>query len=229
MGDGKSDGKSVAATGDDLDEYAVAPVSDPWEPLNRATFWLNDGLYTFLFRPVSTVYKTIIPKFVRTGVYNAFENVKYPVRFVNDSLQGKFQRAGLETAKFLVNTTVGIGGLGRPSDHIPALADVPGADTGQTLAKWGIGNGPYIVLPLLGPSTVRDTVGLVGDYGLNPVTWVSFFYGGYTWFIAIPATNTVRALPVQLGIYDDATKSALDKYLAARSAYIQYRNGVNAR
>jgi phospholipid-binding lipoprotein MlaA len=122
-----------------------------------------------------------------------------------------------------VNTVVGIGGLGRPSDHIPALADVPAADTAQTFAKWGIGNGPYIVLPILGPSTLRDTVGLAGDYVLNPITWVSIVWGGYAWIVAIPTTNTVRALPVQLGQYDAITKDALDRYLAARSAYIQYR------
>ena len=100
---------------------------------------------------------------------------------------------------------------------------MPAADTGQTFAKWGIGHGAYIVLPLLGPNSLRDTVGLAGDYVLNPVNWVTILYGGYAWTIAIPSTNTLRALPDQLGKYDSATKNALDRYLAARSSYIQYR------
>ncbi|HEY8900679.1 MAG TPA: VacJ family lipoprotein [Chthoniobacterales bacterium] len=221
--DPKSGGKSVAGQ-DDLDEYGTSvTVADPLEPLNRATFWINDGIYTIALRPISKGYDRLVPKVIRTGIYNAYENVKFPVRLVNHLLQGNFPRAGQETGKFLVNSTAGIGGLGRPSDHIPALADVPSADTGQTFAKWGIGNGPYLVLPLLGPSTLRDTVGLAGDYALNPITWVCFVYGDYDWIIAIPAGNTMRAMPGQIALYDTITKDSLDRYLAARSAYIQNR------
>lgn len=222
-GEKTPDGKSVRTGQDDLDEYTVTSIADPLEPLNRFTFSLNHGLYTLVFRPISTVYKAVLPKPVRQGISNAFENVKFPVRFVNDALQGNFQRAGQETGKFFVNTIVGVGGIGRPSDHIPALENVPGADTGQTFAKWGIGHGAYLVLPLLGPSSLRDTVGLAGDYALNPVSWVTIWYGGYAWTLAIPSTNTVRAMPDQLDIYDAATKNALDRYLAARSSYVQYR------
>ena len=100
---------------------------------------------------------------------------------------------------------------------------MPAEDTGQTFAKWGIGHGAYLVLPLLGPSSLRDTVGLAGDYALNPVNWVTILYGGDAWTIVIPSTNTLRALPHQLSKYDSATKNALDRYLAARSSYIQYR------
>ncbi len=225
---GKPDGKTVQAPEDDLDEYATT-VGDPLERLNRATFWINDGIYTVVLRPVSKGYETVVPKPVRTGVYNAFENVKFPVRLVNHLLQGNFKRAGLETEKFVVNSVAGVAGLGRPSDHIPALADVPSADTGQTLAKWRIASGPYIVLPLLGPSTLRDTAGLAGDYALNPITWVSFVYGDLDWIIAIPATNTLRAFPGQIALYDTITKNSLDRYLAARSAYIQYREEVARR
>ena len=223
---GDNDGKSVKAAEGDLNEYRAGTVADPLEPLNRATFWINDGLYTVILRPITKGYEKVIPKPVRTGIHNVFENVRFPVRFVNDTLQGNFKRAGLETGKFFVNSIVGVGGIGRPSDHIPALADVPEADTGQTFAKWGIGHGIYIVLPLLGPSSLRDTVGIAGDYALNPVNWISFVYGGYAWTIAIPSTNSLRVTHEQLGIYDSATKSALDKYLAIRSSYIQYRQEV---
>jgi len=218
----KSDGKSVRAASD-LDEYQVETIADPLEPLNRVTFSLNHGLYTYLFRPISKGYEWVIPKLLRQGIHNAFENVKYPVRVVNDTLQGNFERAGLETGKFVVNTVVGVGGLGRPSDHIPALADVPAGETGQTFAKWGVGHGAYLVLPVLGPCSLRDTVGLAGDYALNPVSWVTIWYGGYAWTLAIPSTNTVRAMPNQMKMYEAATKDALDRYLAARSSYVQYR------
>ncbi|MFA7344823.1 MAG: VacJ family lipoprotein [Terrimicrobiaceae bacterium] len=223
---GGGDGKSVKPAESDLDEYAAAEIADPLEPLNRATFWINDGLYTVILRPIAKGYEKVVPKPVRTGIHNAYENVRFPVRFVNDTLQGNFKRAGLETGKFFVNSIVGIGGIGRPSDHIPALADVPEADTGQTFAKWGIGHGVYLVLPLLGPSSLRETVGMAGDYALNPVNWVSFLYGGYAWTIAIPSTNSLRYTHEQLGHYDAATKNALDRYLAIRSSYIQHRQEV---
>jgi len=221
----QTDGKSVQ-TADDLDEYAAVEVSDPLEPLNRVTFTLNHGIYTFLLKPVSKVYETIIPKFVRTGVHNAYENVKFPVRFVNHTLQGNFKRSGQETGKFLVNSVAGIGGLMQPAEKIPALANVPAADTGQTFAKWGIGHGPYIVLPILGPTTTRDVVGLAGDYALNPVSWVTIIYGEYVWTIAVPAANTMRSLPSQLAQYDAAVENAVDPYLSTRTAYIQYRAEV---
>ncbi|MFZ4682797.1 MAG: MlaA family lipoprotein [Terrimicrobiaceae bacterium] len=228
VGEKKSDGKTVKAT-DDLDEYSAATIPDPLQPLNRVTFWINDGLYTVLLRPISKGYEFVVPTPVRTGVHNVFENVRFPVRLVNNALQGNFKRAGQETGKFLVNTVVGVGGIGRPSDHIPALADVPDADMGQTFAKWGIPHGAYLVLPVLGPSSLRDTVGMAGDYGLNPVNWVTIIYGGYTWTIAIPSVNSLRTTHRQMGVYDTATKNALDRYLAIRTAYAQYRAEAAAK
>ena len=225
--DNKPQDRPFKAEEHDLDEYSdTASVADPLERLNRATFWLNDGVYTIVLRPVSKVYETVFPKPVRKGIDNAFENVKFPIRLVNNALQGNFRRAEQEIGKFLANTIIGFGGIVRQSDRIPWLADVPAADTGQTFAKWGIDHGVYIVLPVLGPSSLRDTVGLAGDYVLNPVNWVTILYGGYAWTIAFPSANTVRTLPDQLGRYDSATKHALDRYLAARSAYIQYRREV---
>jgi len=213
---------------DELDEYATAPdISDPLEKLNRGTFWVNNQLYTFLLRPISKGYQLILPRPVRKGIDNAFENVKYPVRFVNCTLQGKFKRAGQETGKFVVNTVGGIGGIFRPAEKIPALANVPDEDTAQTFGKWGIPNGPYIVLPLLGPSSLRDGVGLVGDYALNPVNWPYFWWYGsrnnHDWVIVPPLANTLRSTPAQMENYDTITKDAVDPYLSTRSAYSQNR------
>jgi phospholipid-binding lipoprotein MlaA len=213
---------------DHLDDYADAgKVADPLEKLNRATFWLNDGLYTVFFRPLSKGYEKVLPKFFRKGVDNVFENVKYPVRVVNCVLQGKGERAGLETKKFVINTMAGVGGLVRVSDKIPDIADIPAEDFGQTLAKWGFGHGPYIVLPLLGPSSTREFVGLAGDYVANPANYGLYLYNGnanHDWMYIPPPTNTLRSMPDQFEKYDAATKDAVDPYLSARAAYIQQRD-----
>lgn len=227
---GKARAADKTAKGDDeeVDEYATASdISDPLEKLNRGTFWVNDQLYTFLLRPISKGYELILPRPVRQGIDNAFENVKYPVRFVNCTLQGKFKRAGQETGKFVVNTLGGVVGIFRPAENIPALASLPDEDTAQTLGTWGIPNGPYLVLPLLGPSSVRDTVGLAGDYALNPVNWPYLYWFGnrskHDWTIVPPLSNTLRSIPGQLDKYDTITKDAVDPYLSARSSYSQSR------
>lgn len=213
----------AAASDDDLDEYATVEISDPLEPMNRGTFWFNHQLYRFVLRPLSKTYETIVPKPARTGIYNVFDNVEYPVRAVNYTLQGDLKRAAQETGKFAVNSTVGIGGIMRPSEKIPALANVPDTDTGLTFAKWGIGHGPYLVVPLIGPRSSRDTVGLAGDYAMNPITWIGFFYGSWAWTIPVSAGDTIAVMPDKLGQYDAASKNAVDPYLAVRSAYVQYR------
>jgi len=217
---------SVVGT-DARDDYDVVEASDPLEGLNRATFSLNDGLYKFVLRPISKGYETITPEPVRHGIDNVFDNIKFPVRFVNSGLQGKFGRAGKEVQKFGVNTIAGFGGLIKQSDRIPSLADVPAEDSGQTLGTWGIGHGPYIVLPVLGPSSVRETVGLAGDYALNPINWGFAMKSDARKYAWIPqAANTVRQLPEQLKKYDDARSEAVDPYLAVRSAYYQNRKAA---
>ncbi len=226
---GKAADKVGPTKDEEVDEYATttADVSDPLEKLNRGTFWVNDQLYTFILRPISKGYTLILPRPVRKGIDNVFENVKYPVRVVNCTLQGKFKRAGQETGKFVVNTVAGVGGIFRPAENIPALANLPDEDTAQTFGKWGIPPGPYLVLPLLGPSSLRDGVGLVGDYALNPVNWPYFWWYGsrqkHDWVIVPPLANTLRSTPAQMDKYDTITKDAVDPYLSARSAYSQNR------
>ncbi len=226
---GKAADKVGPTKDDEVDEYATttADVSDPLEKLNRGTFWVNDQLYTFILRPISKGYTLIIPRPVRKGIDNVFENVKYPVRVVNCTLQGKFKRAGQETGKFVVNTVAGVGGIFRPAENIPALANLPDEDTAQTFGKWGIPPGPYLVLPMLGPSSLRDGVGLVGDYALNPVNWPYLWWYGsrskHDWVIVPPLANTLRSTPAQMDKYDTITQDAVDPYLSARSAYSQNR------
>ena len=223
----KQDGKSVKSSDDEPDEYAnIGTIADPLESLNRGTFWVNHQLYRYILRPLSNAYDAVLPQPVRTGVYNVFDNVEFPIRFVNDTLQWNFPRAGHEGEKFLVNTVAGVGGIVRVSDHFPALSDVPAADTGQTFAKWGIGHGIYLVLPVFGPKSLRDTVGLAGDYALSPVTWISFgIIGGIgsVTTLAITTPDSARTLHGKLDTYDAITRNTMDRYLAIRTAYIQSR------
>jgi phospholipid-binding lipoprotein MlaA len=219
----RTEASKSAAASDDLDEYAVVEIADPLEKINRGTFWLNDKLYLLIFRPISKGYEKVIPKPARKGIDNAYDNIKFPVRLVNHALQGKFKRVGRETEKFLLNTVVGVGGLIRVSDKVPMLAELPDQDTGLTFAKWGMGHGAYIVIPFLGPSSVRDGIGLLGDYAMNPVNFAIYWHDAPDWTLIPPSGNTLRALPSQLGAYDAAKNDAIDPYIAVRSAYVQFR------
>ncbi|CAM2942149.1 MlaA family lipoprotein [Rariglobus hedericola] len=214
---------------DDMDDYTVVQVSDPFEPVNRAVFKFNDGLYDYVLRPVSKGYTKVVPTPVRSGIRNFFDNIRFPIRFVNSALQGKFKRAGLETGKFAVNTVAGLGGFIRISDDVPSLAQIPREDTGQTFGVWRIGKGPYLVLPVFGPGTARDTVGFVGDYFLNPINWnLRENVEGYTWEIqtGVQVVSGLNSLPDILNAYDAPRKDAIDPYIAVRSAYIQYREAA---
>ena len=225
-------GKStVAAAGDedDWDDTAEGAVHDPIEPANRGIFWFNHQLYTYVAKPFSTAYEFIFPDLVRRGIRNAYDNVRFPVRFVNHTLQGRLDRTAKETGKFVVNTTAGVGGLMKPSDKIPALAEVPRADTGQTFAKWGIPHGPYLVFPVLGPTTCRELVGTAGDAALNPLSWISLLFPGAAWTVGVTAPGGAHSVPDQMDTYDAATKDALDPYISARTGYIQYRNAAAQR
>lgn len=217
---------------DEVDDYAVVQVSDPFEPVNRAIFKFNDGLYDFVLRPISKGYTRVVPRLARQGIGNFFDNVRFPIRFVNGTLQGKFGRAGLETGKFVVNTVAGLGGFIRVSDKVPVLTAVPSEDTGQTLGVWRIGKGYYLVLPVLGPRTVRDTAGLAGDYFLSPLNWhLRENIEWYTWEVetGVTVVNAVNSLPDLLNVYDAPRNGAIDAYIAVRSSYVQYREAAVKR
>ena len=228
-----SGGKTVQPPEEEF-EKQPALIADPIEPVNRGIFWINHGLYFVVLRPISKGYQFIVPRPLREVVGNAFANIRFPVRLTNDLLQARFEDAGLETAKFLLNSTAGVGGLLRVSDKFPALAELPDADTAQTLARWGVPHGIYIVLPVLGPSSLRETVGIAGDTALNPITWIGFFFGGGfweapDWTIAIAGTQALSSLPARMDTYDAATEGALEKYISARTAWAQFREAKKQR
>jgi ABC-type transporter lipoprotein component MlaA len=145
---------------------------------------------------------------------------------VNHTLQGRLDRTAKETGRFLVNTTAGVGGIMKPADKIPALADIPKVDTGQTFGKWGVPHGPYLVFPVLGPTSSRDLVGTAGDTVLNPVAWLGLLFGGAAWTTAVSAPSGAHGVPDQMDRYDMATKDALDPYISARTGYMQNREAA---
>jgi phospholipid-binding lipoprotein MlaA len=212
----------------DLASVPEQKTNDPWQSLNRTTFGFNDELNTHAWRPVAHSYAAIVPNRVRTGVSNFFDNLNYPVRFINCVLQGKITRSAQETGKFVVNSTAGVGGLIRVSDRIPSLADVPTEDFGQTLGVWGIAPGPYIVIPVLGPSDCRDLVGFAGDFVMSPLNWHTIGLIHYAFItdpltIALSTTRSVNGLPKAVESYDQLKSEAVDPYVAMRNAYLSYR------
>ncbi|MCX5879951.1 MAG: VacJ family lipoprotein [Deltaproteobacteria bacterium] len=192
-------------------------VPDPLEPLNRAFFEFNDRLYFWVLKPVATGYKTVVPEEARVCVRNFFNNLAFPVRFVNNVLQGKFFRALEETCGFLVNSTVGLGGLA----DIATAVDLKrhDEDLGQTLAVHGAGPAFYIYWPFFGPSTLRDTIGMAGDIFLDPLTYLGdYWYAPYS-----RGLNVVNETSLRIGDYESLKKAALDPYVALRDAFYQNR------
>jgi len=192
-------------------------VPDPLEPLNRAFFEFNDRLYFWVLKPVATGYKTVVPEEVRVCTRNFFHNLAFPVRFVNNLFQGKFFGAFEETCGFLVNSVVGLGGLA----DIATAVDLKRheEDLGQTLAVYGSGPAFYIHWPFFGPSTLRDTIGMVGDGFLDPVSYL----GTYWYAPGARAFNVVNETSLRIGDYESLKKAALDPYVALRDAYYQNR------
>ena len=193
-------------------------ISDPLEPLNRGIFWFNDKLYFYLVKPVARGYRWAVPEPWRISVQNVFSNLATPIRFVNAGLQGKFSDAGNELTRFGVNTTIGIGGLfDTAKDHFGIRKK--DEDTGQTLGYWGVGTGFYIVLPVFGPSNVRDAVGLFVDSRLDLLYYLT---EGRTYW-ALQAYKIVNDLSIDKDTYEGIKRDALDPYLFVRDAFIQYR------
>ncbi len=205
---------------EDLDESSeMVEVADPFEPVNRVMHGLNDRLYNYLLEPVSTAYETVMPDTLERGVANAFTNLRYPKRLAGNLLQGKLDGAARETGKFVVNSTVGLLGFVKASDRFEGLS-VPPEDLGQTLGRWRVGRGPYLVLPFLGPNTLRDTVGMVGDGFLDPV----FYIDSVAWGFGARTFEHVNDSPTTLADYNALIEGAIDPYVAIRSAYVQARD-----
>ena len=147
-----------------------ADPRDPLERFNRSMFAFNDALDKSVAKPVAKAYVKVTPRFVRTGISNVFNNLNTLGTAVNDVLQGKMKQAGRDSARFLMNSTLGLGGLFDPATS--AGLELNDEDFGQTFGKWGMKPGPYLMLPLLGPSTFRDSFGKLADQFTYPVYWL---------------------------------------------------------
>lgn len=196
-------------------------INDPLEPLNRATHEFNMGVDRYFLKPIAQVYRFIIPSPIRTLITNFLDNLQAPLILANDLLQGEFERGGTTTARFIVNTTIGIGGLFDPATDLGM--EKHKEDFGETLAVWGIGEGPYLVLPFLGPSNPRDFTGLVTEFFADPVSIYLEDEHGKTYSRARTATEIVDFRARNIETLEDLERNTTDLYAAMRSAYRQNR------
>lgn len=198
------------------EESFSAHPEDPWEGFNRRVFAFNDVLDRYALKPISQTYVKVIPSPVRTGVGNVFSNLGEVRTAVNSLLQGKPGNAGLATSRFLINSTVGLAGLLDYATHMEITADKE--DFGQTMGVWGWEDSRYLVLPFWGPSTLRDTVGLLPDRELYPITYLD---GD----VEIPL-QILRIVHARAGLLDQESMIQGERYRFVRDAYLQRRNFV---
>jgi phospholipid-binding lipoprotein MlaA len=185
---------------------------DPWEPFNRKIFTLNYALDRYVLKPVATVYHSIVLPGEQEAIHNMFENVAMPKRFVNSLLQGKFQGAGRELARFLINTTLGVGGMADVAKYQFHIEE-SNEDGGKTLAHYGAGQGPYLILPFISPLTVRDAFGYL--LSMDPINFfvpVVAIVGKATQYAVNERARTLQS--------ESSEDVALDQYIAVRHEYL---------
>ena len=202
------------------------PTKDCFEGLNRASFALNQGLDKVIFKPVAKGYRSL-PSPVRDGTSNALENLSSLVTIPNNILQGQFKTAGVNIGRFVVNTTIGILGLFDVAEKI-GFSEYEKEDYGQTLGVWGVGSGCYLVLPVLGPSTIRDTAGsfiniLGGDPYYNASIHGNNEYLTASQFLATKVLTGIDFRAKNLETIDNLEKNSLDFYASVKSLYLQDR------
>lgn len=219
-------GKETVETGETEEYYSdlfetpeeeVIRIADPLQPLNRGIFWVNDKLYFYLLKPVARAYR-LVPEPARVSISNFFLNLDTPIRLVNCLLQGKFNAAGTEFLRFVINSTAGIVGLFDPAKKYGGFTRKE-EDLGQTFGYYGIGQGFYLVLPVLGPSSARDGVGWVGDLFLDPWTYLD----NTSLYLAVKAVDIETEISLDKDTYEQITKESLDPYVTLRNAYAQHR------
>ena len=217
-------GCATAPPADDPDAVAeFKQTNDPLEPTNRVFYAVNNGLDTVLLKPAAQAYRFVIPGAIRTGIHNVLTNLGTSVQLSNDVMQGKPRRAGDTTMRFLINSTVGLVGV----FDVATGWGYPNHDTdfGLTLANWGVTDGPFLFLPVLGPSGPRDLVGFGVDILQDPFTWV-----GHTTALKVVnwtklGLNTLDSRERFLDPVDQIKKTALDPYATFRSLFRQHRQG----
>ncbi|MFO8084239.1 MAG: VacJ family lipoprotein [Desulfobacterales bacterium] len=204
---------------DDLaEEETQYHLADPLRPFNVAMFHFNDKLYFWLLKPVAQGWRTVVPEIARKGIRNFFNNLGFPIRFVNSLLQLKPDKAAGELGSFLLNSTFGALGFANLSKKFYGF-DPDAEDLGQTFGRYGIGHGFYLVLPVFGPSSLRDGIGIAGDSFLDPV----FYVDPWELRAGAGATDTVNRTSFRIGDYEAFKDAALEPYDAMKSGYLQRR------
>lgn len=205
-------------------DMAIGEVYDPLEPYNRAVFAFNDGVDTVILNPLTEVYRFVLPDAFRTAISNFLTNIKAPVHLANELLQGDLDDAALVTKRFVFNTFTGFGGILDTASWEGMTYE--GEDFGQTLATWGVGSGPYVVIPIIGPSTTRDSVGMVVDMAIDPVNWWMWDNNKTDLEIGRLAATTMTLKDEYMDIQKDLKSNSLDYYAAVRSVWMQRRNSL---
>ena len=216
QGTGDTEQNAIQQEGESEEE--PVRIADPLYPWNNAMYQFNDKLYFWALKPVAQGYSAVFPEDIRVAIGNVFYTVTTPIRFVGDLLQLKIKKAGNELVRLVYNSTVGVLGM---VDAAKVDLDIPrhDEDLGQTLGTYGIGHGVYIVWPFFGPSSLRDTVGLIGDGFLDPVYYITPWEAS----LGVKAYDKVNDTSLHIGDYEDLIEAAVDPYVAIRDAYVQHR------
>lgn len=207
-------------------EFAVKEVYDPLSGYNRFMTTVNDKIYVYALKPIASIYRDGLHEDIRISIANAFDNLYFPMRFVNNLLQGKFYNAYEESERFVINTTLGILGFFDPARKYFDMQK-HNEDFGQTLGFYGVGGGFHIVLPILGPSNLRDAISLYPDSILNPMYYNEIDYWTLTdtWaeYAAVKTVEKVNYASIHMHEYDKMKEDAVDLYPYLRDVYEQYR------
>ena len=212
----------------DIDQFSY--ISDPFESVNRFTFRFNDIIYSNIIQPLADTYRLIAPDLIEEGASNFFYNINYPVRLGSNLIQGRFRVMWVETARFTINSTVGILGFACPADRIDGFSSVKPEDLGQAFGSLGINEGSYLVLPFLGPSNLRDFCGLITGRLINPVKEPSSLIDDWAWECRLSLTSFdfVNNSSGFLRQYNQLKNGAIDPYSSVKNGYTQYRRAAIA-
>jgi phospholipid-binding lipoprotein MlaA len=208
--------QAPGAQATDADEWEPY---DPWESYNDKMFEFNLRVDRWVLKPVANVYRHVIPEPFQVLIASGFDNIRFVPRFVNSLLQGKFAGAGRELARFVINSTAGIGGLFDPAGNYWGIR-ASREDFGQTLGVWGSGPGPYLIVPFLAPMTVRDGIGRGVDYFLDPLSYfIPLFWDG----VALKAGDVLNERALNYDLYQGVEETTLDLYSSVRHFYLLRR------
>ena len=211
-------------TEDDLldDEFMDrVDIPDPLEPLNRVIFTVNDFVYLQVVDPVANAYTTVVPDPIERGLGNFFRNLRYPIRFVSNVAQGDFTSARIESERFIVNTTVGIGGFMSPADNIEGLERLPSQNIASALGAHGMGEGFYLVLPLLGPTTTRDALGILGNRTVSPWHIPYTVIDEQNIRIGLDVGEFLNSSSSLVEGYRSVVENAFDPYSSVKNGFVQ--------